>query len=317
MRRFARTFADAARTSGRTVVAYQYSPLGGPLDPEIVRTLHCAQVPLLLGISNAMGALRHLPIRREYWTRVAPEDVPDRAANGSGPGTGGDPARLDFLGIRDALIASGVPVLETSHAHSEDDAVALQRRLGRAVAVKAESPGLLHKSDLGCVGLGCATERDVREAYREVAQNARNAGFEAAVLIQPMIEGVAEAYAGIIDDPLFGPAICFGIGGVYIEIMKDTITEMAPLSHDDALGMIRRIKASAILEGARGRERADVEALAKLLVGLGRFAIENSGRFRALDLNPIIVGSSGAIAVDIAIEPIRRDAPDAVANAAE
>jgi acetate---CoA ligase (ADP-forming) len=99
--------------------------------------------------------------------------------------------------------------------------------------------------------------------------------------------------------------------------MKDTITEMAPLSHDDALGMIRRIKASAILEGARGRERADVEALAKLLVGLGRFAIENSGRFRALDLNPIIVRSSGAVAVDIAIEPVRRDAPDVVVNAAE
>jgi acetate---CoA ligase (ADP-forming) len=317
MRRFARTFADAARTSGRTVVAYQYSPLGGPLDPEIVRTLHGAQVPLLLGISNAMGALKHLPLRREYWTRAVTEDAADRVDNGSGPATGDDPGRWDFLDIRDALIASGVPVAETSLAHSEDDAVIVQRRLGGAVAVKAEAPGLLHKSDLGCVCLGCASEYDVREAYREVVQNARNAGFEAAVLIQPMIEGIAEAYAGIIDDPLFGPAVCFGLGGVFIEIMKDTIIEMAPLSHDDALGMIRRIKAAAILEGARGRERADVEALADLLVGLGRFAIANSGRFRALDLNPIIVGSSGAIAVDIAIEPIRRDAPDAVANAAE
>jgi acyl-CoA synthetase (NDP forming) len=132
-----------------------------------------------------------------------------------------------------------------------------------------------------------------------------------------MIKGVAEAYAGIIDDPLFGPAVCFGLGGVFVEIMKDTITEMAPLSHDDALAMIRRIKAAAVLEGARGRERADIEALADLLVGLGRFAIANHGRFRALDLNPIIVGSSGAIAVDIAIEPTRRHAPDAVANAAE
>jgi acyl-CoA synthetase (NDP forming) len=150
MQRFARTFADAARTSGRTVVAYQYSPLGGPLDPEIVRTLHGAQVPLLLGISNAMGALRHLPLRREYWTRASTEDASDRAGNGSGPGMGGDPGRRDFLDIRDALIASGVPVVETSFAHSEDDAVALQRRLGDAVAVKAEAPGLLHKSDLGC-----------------------------------------------------------------------------------------------------------------------------------------------------------------------
>jgi len=121
-----------------------------------------------------------------------------------------------------------------------------------------------------------------------------------------MIRGVAEAYAGIIDDPLFGPAICFGLGGVLVEILQDTTTEMAPLSHADALDMIRRIKAAAILDGARGRERADIDALADLLVALGQFAVASSGRFRALDLNPIMVGSSGVTAVDIAIEPIER-----------
>ena len=83
MRRFARTFADAARASGRTVVAYQYSPLGGPLDSEIVKTLHGAQVPLLLGISNAMGALKHLPLRRDYWARAAKAEAPEQIGNGS------------------------------------------------------------------------------------------------------------------------------------------------------------------------------------------------------------------------------------------
>jgi hypothetical protein len=95
------------------------------------------------------------------------------------------------------------------------------------------------------------------------------------------------------------------------------VTEMAPLSHDDALRMIRGIKAAPILEGARGRQRADIEALAGLLVNLGQFAAANSGRFRALDLNPIIVGSSGAVAVDIAIEPIEPDIAGAPAHAAE
>ena len=97
------------------------------------------------------------------------------------------------------------------------------------------------------------------------------------VLIQPMIKGVAEAYAGIIDDPLFGPAICFGLGGVFVEILNDTVTEMAPLTHDGALAMIHRIKGAPLLQGARGRDRADVEALAALLVALGQFAIANSG----------------------------------------
>ena len=193
----------------------------------------------------------------------------------------------------------------------------LLRRFNTAVAVKAEAPGLLHKSDLGCVRLGCADEQAVRDAYAAVVRNARNAGFDGGVLIQPMIKGVAEAYAGIIDDPLFGPAICFGLGGVFVEILDDTVTEMAPLTRDDALAMIHRIKGAPLLQGARGRDRADVEALAALLVALGQFAIANRGRFRALDLNPIIVGKSGVVAVDIAIEPIMAHAADVIANAAE
>ncbi len=318
MRGFAQTFADAARASGRTVVAYQYSPLGGPLDPDIVQTLHSAQDPLLLGISNAMGALKYLSIRRNYWTRPMTEDAQDERRRGSAaPAVARNPEHWNFLAARKALVASGVPVVETCIAHSEADAVAQLRHFGTAVAVKAEAPGLLHKSDLGCVRLCCASERDVSDAYRAVAQNARKAGFESGVkvLIQPMIEGVAEAYAGIIDDPLFGPAVCFGLGGVFVEILRDTVTEMAPLSRDDALRMIASIKAARILDGARGRGRADIEALAALLVNLGQFAIANSGRFRALDLNPIMVGSSGAVAVDIAIEPI--GAASAAANAAE
>jgi acyl-CoA synthetase (NDP forming) len=319
MRRFAGTFADAARASGRTVVAYQYSPLGGPLNLEIVRTLHSAQVPLLLGTANAMGALKYLALRRDHWARAQTEDAAEHPRSGTdvAPRIAGNPGDWSFLTAREALVASGIPVIEAGVAHSEEDAVALLHRFGTSVAVKAEAPGLLHKSDLGCVRLSCASEREVREAYGAVVQNARKAGFASGVgvLIQPMTKGVAEAYAGIIDDPLFGPAICFGLGGVFVEILRDTTTDMAPLSQADALAMIRGIKAAAVLEGARGRERADIETLADLLVALGQFALANRGRFRALDLNPIIVGSSGVVAVDIAIEPIVRD--DLVASAAE
>lgn len=316
MRNFAKTFADAARASARTIVAYQYSPLGGPFDPEIIKTLHSAQVPLLLGTANAMGALKNLPLRLAYWTRAA-------AAATAGHPSGAPGAALldreDFMSARAALVAAGVPVAEAGIAHSEDEAAALHRGFGAAVAVKAEAPGLLHKSDLGCVRLDCLTGSDVRDAYRMVVENARKAGFDRNVgaLVQPMVKGIAEAYAGIIDDPLFGPAICFGLGGMFIEILNDTVTEMAPLSHEDARNMIRRIKAAGILEGARGRERADIDALATLLVNLGNFAVANSGRFRALDLNPIIVGSSGVVAVDIAIEMNLQSAPIVAANAAE
>jgi succinyl-CoA synthetase beta subunit len=217
------------------------------------------------------------------------------------------------------MLASGVPIVEADLASSEAGAVKLLRRFGYAVAVKAEAPGLMHKSELDCVRLNCASERDVTDAYWTVVENARKAGFAGAqALIQPMVAGVAEAYAGIIDDPLFGPAICFGLGGIFVEILEATTIEMAPLTYDDAMAMIYRTKGVKLLEGARGRPRGDIEALANLLVGLGDFAVANSGRFRALDLNPIIVKPSGqgVIAVDIAIEPNQNDQPPA-ANAAE
>ena len=322
MRRLASTIADAARASGRTFVAFQYSPLGGPLDPEVLKTLHSANIPFLLGTPNAMRVLKYFPRRREFWARAALEDATRKPSTEGRamPAPGVDDAHWDFLTARQALTPYGVPVTDAGVARTESEAIALQQRFGTAVAIKAEVPGLLHKSDIGCVRLGCTGEREVAEAYKEVIQNAHRAGFKNAahVLVQPMVTGVAEAYAGVIDDPLFGPAICFGLGGIFVEIFKDATTEMAPLSHEDALHMIRRIKAVSVLTGARGRKHGDIDALAKLLVGLGQFAIANAGRFRALDLNPIIVRAAGegVVAVDIAIEPNPDAAPNAVAHVA-
>jgi acetyltransferase len=312
MRRLAGTYVDVARASGRTLVAYQYSPLGGPLDPEVVGMLHAAHIPFLLGTASAMRVLKYLPLRRRYWERA------ELAAGRTMPAADADLS--DFLAARNALLASGIPIVAAELAQSEDDAIALWRRFGTAVAIKAEAPGLLHKSELDCVRLNCASEGEVAEAYRAVVGNAGKAGFaNAQALVQPMVAGVAEAYAGIIDDPLYGPAICFGLGGIFIEILKDTAFEMAPLTHDDALAMIHRTKGVKLLMGARGRPRGDIKALAELLVRLGDFAVANSGRFRALDLNPIIVkpAGEGVVAVDIAVEPLQGKRSEFTASAAE
>ncbi len=188
---------------------------------------------------------------------------------------------------------------------SEAEAIVAWRKFGTPVALKAEAPGLLHKSDLGCVRLNCATDAEVADAYRAIIANARKAGFDrASVLVQPMVSGIAEAYAGIIDDPLYGPAVVCGLGGIFVELMNDTVIEMAPLSHDNALAMISRLKAAPVLTGARGRPRGDIEALAALLMRLSHFAVANAGQFHALDLNPIIVKADGqgVVAVDIAVD---------------
>jgi succinyl-CoA synthetase beta subunit len=157
------------------------------------------------------------------------------------------------------------------------------------------------------VKLNCRTEDEAIAGYEAVVGNAKAAGFNPdGVLVQPMVSGVAECFAGIIDDPLYGPAIVFGLGGIFVELLRETVTEIAPLTTDDALRMIRRVRGAQILTGARGRPEGDVAALAACLVSLGRFAVANAGRFRALDLNPIIVKpkGEGVVAVDIAIEPV-------------
>jgi acetyltransferase len=318
--RLADAIVEAARSSGRTFVAYQYTPLGGPLNSATIALLRGARVPVLLGIANSMRALRYLPMRRDYWLRTAAK--PDRGvAPLAAAGELGD-----FLNARAALVSCGIPIVEAMPARSEAEAVAAWRFFGVPVAIKAAIPGLMHKSDIGAVQLGCVGADAVVQAFRAVIANARKAAFEDKfqVIVQPMTEGVAEAYAGVIDDGLFGPAICFGLGGIFIEIFNDVRTEMAPLSRADAVAMIHGIRGAKILTGTRGRTVGDVDALADLLVRLGQFALANTGRFRALDLNPIIVKpqGEGVLAVDIAVETTARKAtepgarqPDAACSA--
>jgi acetyltransferase len=189
--------------------------------------------------------------------------------------------------------------------------------MGVPVAIKAAIPGLMHKSDIGAVQLGCAGADEVVQAFRGVIARAREAGFKdkSQIIVQPMTKGVAEAYAGVINDGSFGPAICFGLGGIFIEIFNDVRTEMAPLSRADALAMIHGIKGAKILMGTRGRTVGDIDGLADLLVRLGQFALANTGRFRSLDLNPIIVKpqGEGVLAVDIAVETTTAEANDPAA----
>jgi acyl-CoA synthetase (NDP forming) len=295
-RHLARCYAAAASESGRLIVAYQPTPHGG-LDREMLSTFRQAQVPFLLGAGVAMRTLKYIAQRAGHWRRAG--DVPDKSAAVH------ELKGLDFLSARAALLEAGVPIVEASEARSEQEAIEHFRRFGTAVAVKADAFGLLHKSDVGCVRLNCGAENDVAAAFRHVTQQAKKAGFpDAKIIVQPMMDGICEVFAGITCDPLFGLAITFGIGGIFIEIMKDAVTEMAPLSRERALAMIDGIKAASLLKGARGAAPGDIDALAECLVNVSRFAADNAGQFRSLDLNPIIVRpvGRGVAAVDIAIE---------------
>jgi acyl-CoA synthetase (NDP forming) len=192
------------------------------------------------------------------------------------------------------LGAFGVTLAAGMMAHCADEAVAHAERLGLPVAAKLAARSVTHKSDIGAVRLNLASDAAVRRAYSEIA--ARAAQIDGAetdgVLIQQMAVGGVETMIGISDDPLFGPLIGFGLGGVHVEVLGDVRFRIAPLSGRDADELLHEIKGLPLLEGYRGRPPADFGALRELLLRVSRLAIEVP-EIAELDLNPVIAMSPG------------------------
>ena len=147
---------------------------------------------------------------------------------------------------------------------------------------------------------------EVSDAFARIKANAAKAGVPVidGVLVQPMADKVAETFAGITTDPILGPAIVFGLGGIFIETMKDTVTEIPPIDERLALEMIYRLRGKSVLLGGRGTELADIVSLAKVLVALGDLALTYKDKLVSADLNPLMVGrkGQGAVAVDALFE---------------
>ncbi len=176
-----------------------------------------------------------------------------------------------------------------------------------AFALKADVAGLVHKSDAGAVLLGLRTEAEVRRGYAELA--ARFGQALRQVLVQPMITDGVEVLIGVVHEPVFGPLVVFGLGGVATDVLGDHTARLTPLTDVDADAMIRGIRAAPLLHGHRGSPPADVRSLAGLLLRVSRLADEIP-EVAELDLNPVIARPDGAVAVDARIRLIRAEPQD-------
>ncbi len=211
-------------------------------------------------------------------------------------------------GPRDELLrAYGIPALRAAAVRTEDDAVAAADAAGYPVALKANVPGLVHKSDAGAVLLDVRTGTGVRAGYRRLAE--RFGPRLAAVDVEPMITGGTEMMVGVADDQTFGPLVVFGLGGVATELLADHVARLAPLTGDDADTMIGSIRSAALLRGYRGMPPADLAALRDLLLRVSRLA-DDLPEISELDLNPVIARSDGVIAVDARIKVVPQAAQD-------
>lgn len=240
-----------------------------------------------------------------YFTRSFARDftwAPDVAASGplgNGPFT--ETAALEVLK------AAGLPTMPWQVATSADAAVAAAGSMGFPVVMKIVSPDIVHKTDVGGVRLSLGDADAVRGAYDAILASVRAKAPAArieGVLVAPMISGGVETILGVHVDPVFGPAVMFGLGGVFVEVLKDVTFRIAPFDTAEAHRMIDEIRGRAMLDGVRGAPAADIDALAGALAALSRFAAAHRDRLLSVDLNPFVVlpAGQGAMALDAVIE---------------
>jgi len=205
------------------------------------------------------------------------------------------------------LAAAGIMSAPEQACGSAEEAVAAAEQFGFPVVMKILSPDILHKSEIGGVLLGVADAAAVRDGYDLLLARAKRAAPQArieGVLVAKQLQGGVECILGIHRDPVFGPIAMFGLGGIFVEVMKDVVFRRCPFGADVAGQMIRSIKGAPLLLGARGRPPVDIDALAQMLARLSAFAVAAGPRLMSIDLNPVFAmpQGHGAFAADAVIE---------------
>ncbi len=210
---------------------------------------------------------------------------------------------LDAKVTRALLDAWKVPQPGEQIVPGVEEAVDAAEGIGWPVAIKIVSPDIAHKTEAGGVELGLQNEQEVRAASERILERVRSRLPDARIeglQVQQMMPPGREMVVGVVRDPDFGPMVMLGLGGIYIEVLRDAVFALAPLTLDDAQGMIGRLKGRAILDGVRGEPPADIGALAELLVSVSRLAAAHADDIAEIDLNPVLLYpvGRGAVAVD-------------------
>ena len=205
------------------------------------------------------------------------------------------------------LATAGIRSAPEAECKEADAAVAAAEKFGYPVVMKILSPDIMHKSEIGGVLLDVSDAAGVREGFALLLQRAKTAAPAArieGVLVAKQLKGGVECIMGIMRDPVFGPIAMFGLGGIFVEILKDVVFRRCPFGPDVAEDMIRSIKGAPLLLGARGRKKADVKALADTLSRLSAFAVAAGPKLQSIDINPVFAmpEGEGAFAVDAVVE---------------
>ena len=267
---------------------------------------------------DALPCLRSMRAAMDFGQRVAANrkgaDIPQR------------PAGIAVQAVREKLAASsktltereaklalaeyGFPVTRERLARSGAEAVTRAREITGAVALKIDSSDILHKTDAGAVKLGLTGDNAVYQGYLEVMEAATRYAPGAhinGVLVQEMVPRGVEMMLGIIRDPVFGPVVAAGLGGIHIEVLRDVSYRVAPVTSDEARAMLGELRGYKLLEGVRGMPPRDIECLCDLIVRMSWFAHDFGSEIAEVDINPLVVMERGAGARVVDALVVRRE----------
>jgi acetyltransferase len=272
-------------------------------------------VPFLQGIENTLRAARALvryaafQRQREKGTQgtVGSGDTSRRAQALEMIRAAQGQALTESAG-KQLLALYGIPITRERLVTSAAEAAQAAEEIGFPVAMKIVSPQITHKTEAGGVVLHVAQADAARTAFERIMHNARHYNAHAAlhgVLVQEMVQGGRETLVGMILDAQFGPGIVFGLGGIYVEVLHDTVLRVPPLNAEAAREMLDALKGSALLKGARGQKPADLNAIVDILCKFSQLCLDLRGVVQEIDLNPVVVldAGQGAKAVDCLVVP--------------
>jgi acetyltransferase len=283
------------------------------LEPRLKAILDEAKVPMLQGTLESLKAISHLAayahFQRERKSGQARPEVPPLSQETKAL-IKGKTGLLSHEEGQALLQQMGISELcPQDLAQDESKAKTVAEKLGFPVVVKGQSSAIPHKTEAGLVKLCIADQDQLKKALEQIKKNTHSYNPKAKLegfLIQKMApaDQSVEVIVGVNHDPLFGPVVVLGLGGIFVELLKDVQLGLAPLSRAEALKMIHSLKKSEIFEEFRGRPPVDKEALADLLVKVGEMALSLGDRLSSLDLNPVMVlpRGQGVWAVDTLIE---------------
>lgn len=304
----ARDLVAVAETTDKPLCVIWGSPLG--TEEAYTDILLPSPLPVFRTFGNCIRAVKayldYYAFAERYRSGFDdPPLEPSPAATTARRLLAGRPA-LSEREAKELLAAYGIPLLPERLVEDPEEAVRAAEALGLPVALKVSSPDLPHRSELGLVRLDLRTPEEVRAAaaglLRRVAEVAPQAAVE-GLLVAPMVSDGVETVVGVARDELFGPVVMFGLGGLWVEVLRDVTFRVPPFPREDAQRMCSELRGSALLRGVRGRPPVDTEALVDTIMAVQRLACDLASEVAELDINPLIARPDGVVAVDALVVP--------------